>query len=604
MTTQLPDRDKLAIILTYIDASNQEDWVNVTLALGRSYNQDPDVYQLVKNWGESYSERKPVDSQREYHNFFVASKAPGGVTVATVIDMARKRGWVPALDRAQVISQTGRNDFIPPVITIDANIASCTAAPEKNVTENDVIRQFRASLHAVLSFFVFDSTAMEDSSRIAFLTSNKACFSCLPAAERASFEALHRYCTCVSPEVYTTSAFLNWATAQGGNVPDSIDSWERICDPYDHHAVADSMEAGRVFETAVTKARLFNASCMAKDACKQALQLAHDVTDPEESLAKLRGIIARMQAQVTEADGDLEYVTGVEIAEAARENVSNMLIPERRHREFLPTGHQALDAHIYGYARKEVTLMAAHSGVGKTWYAIDAARLAAAAGYRVLFFSTEMTTGAVSSRFGMNINQTSLNQLSASYLHFGTENNPDCQAFFDNTAAFLSRHSNVTLVSPKRGGLSIEQISADMARFAIDGPVDLVIVDYLQNVQNDNPRLVNAPVYQRVLNVMDQLASLAIEHNTCILATAQLNNPNRKQGSDPTPNLYDIADASAVVRSAAAVIDLYQIAIGEDEAGRAIIETRAKITKSRHGSCTSYPLQVKRLVGSRFEFIM
>ena len=605
MNRELPDSGKLAAMLKFIDSSDQQAWVNVTLAAGRSYNQDPAIFEVVRAWAETYSKRTAADRQRERHNFFEASKQPGGVTIGTVFDLAKIGGWTPALDSAVVTAPAAAapvRDFVPPVITIDGGISRCEAAPEKNHSQLAVAAKARAALRAVLAYFVYDSSAFEDTARAAFLVESGELFKQIPALERACFEALSTYCTEVSPKEFSTRAFINWASQLGGVVPDSAQAWEAVCSGTDHKPVSNTTEARAVFGTAAAQARLLRLYFMVQDMASEFLRLSDNISDPDEAMAAARAAIGKLQAAASEADRDLEYATGTAIADAARENVCDAIVPERRHKLFLPTGHLALDAHINGYARKEVTLLAAHSGVGKTWYAVDAARLAAAAGYRVLFFSTEMTTGGVAARFGMNINQTSMNHLSAAYQHFGTENNPDCEAFFQHTAAFMQSFPTVTLVSTKRGGLSIEQIAADMARFSLDGPLDLVIVDYLQNVQTDNPKLANAPVYQKVQYVMDRLSALSVEYDACTLATAQLNNPNRKQGSDPTPNLYDIADATSVVRSAAAVMAIYQIAVGEDESGRAIVETRAKVNKARYGTCTQSPLQVKRLVGSRFEF--
>ena len=74
---------------------------------------------------------------------------------------------------------------------------------------------------------------------------------------------------------------------------------------------------------------------------------------------------------------------------------------------------------------------------------------------------------------------------------------------------------------------------------------------------------------------------------------AQLNNPNRKNSSSAAPNLYDIADSTAVVRDAAAVLMMYR---DENEV------TKLKITKSRYGNLTESDLTITRAQGSRFAF--
>ena len=166
---------------------------------------------------------------------------------------------------------------------------------------------------------------------------------------------------------------------------------------------------------------------------------------------------------------------------------------------------------------------------------------------------------------------------------------------------------NLSIIAGKNGGLSVEQITQEIAVQSQSGPVDLVVVDYLQNLANDSisPR---AQGWERIKDTMERLNQACHVNNCPMLLLAQLNNPNRKaSGAAGEPNIYEVAGASDVVRDAAAVLLLYQVKETDTEQQDEIApigdgtQLRLIVGKSRFGQQTKQPLEITRDAGSRFQ---
>ena len=87
-----PNAQKLAEMLSYIDANNYDNWFKVSLVLGREYPNNPEVLSVLHSWAETASERHSYDFRKEEKNF--NSKAQGSATLRTIIRLARAGGYV------------------------------------------------------------------------------------------------------------------------------------------------------------------------------------------------------------------------------------------------------------------------------------------------------------------------------------------------------------------------------------------------------------------------------------------------------------------------------------------------------------------------------
>ena len=333
-------------------------------------------------------------------------------------------------------------------------------------------------------------------------------------------------------------------------------------------------------------------------------QLARELSDKlmSSSYDAAQNAVAQFAQDTARGSNGIVVQTIDQIVPTACELIPQIIDPRQAGRFYIPTGYGEIDQYIYGYRRGEVTLFAAHSGVGKTWFGVDTARLALSKGLRVLFISTEMDPQSISLRLFCNITgvenprpyQAGHAELTETDRLMIKERIDFYQGKSETVDQFIKSSSGYLEIIGKRfGGISIEEIEQSVAVASVIKPLDLVVVDYLQNVNNDHFGDRNTPNYMRVKNTMERLTHMSNQYHCATLALAQLNNPNRKTSSNAAPNLYDIADATAVVRDAAAVLMMYR-----DESEL----TKLKITKSRYGTLSESDLTITRASGSRFSF--
>ena len=56
-----PSAQKLAEMLSYIDANNYDNWFKVSLVLGREYPNNQEVLNVLHSWAETATDRRTVD---------------------------------------------------------------------------------------------------------------------------------------------------------------------------------------------------------------------------------------------------------------------------------------------------------------------------------------------------------------------------------------------------------------------------------------------------------------------------------------------------------------------------------------------------------------
>lgn len=283
-----------------------------------------------------------------------------------------------------------------------------------------------------------------------------------------------------------------------------------------------------------------------------------------------------------------------EFEAGVRVEVDETVSIDEENSRYLSTGYYLIDEHILGYRRGGVTLFAAHSGVGKTWFAVDSSFLVVTKSKkRVLFVSSEMEPKSIATRYFSVLNNISLSResLKAKKLDGSIE------LAYKNLVVLTNKDVYLRILGNTGQGLSIDDIEAEVLNCSAVKPLDLIVVDYLQNITNDHLRA-DAPTYERNKDTMLRLDLLAKTYNCAVLALVQLNNPNRKQGT-AAPGLYDIAESSYIVQPANAVLMMYKVSEPEQSD---IKELRLAITKSRYGTCTDSPLKVTRSAGGAFAF--
>lgn len=582
MSNSLPAHSELAKILSYLDPSDRDTWVKACLVLGRDYNQDRSVFDIYQNWARGYQGRTAEDERHERHDFFKGSKGDGA-HIGTLIMMAKERGYQPPKPEhdndAQPLAPIVWKQAPGPVLHKLPESASEGAKKLQAVTQ----LCSRTLLRNLLLGCISDADQV---ARSKFLIEHQHQLHFYPEDVRTYFEAMTRFNAVNNKFEY--GDFVEWSNL---NVPG-----------FDEPTMFGLTNAQEVISPALYEEffdKMFKASWQLLSA-----QLARELSDKlmSSSYDAAQNAVAQFAQDTARGSNGIVVQTIDQIVPTACELIPQIIDPRQAGRFYIPTGYGEIDQYIYGYRRGEVTIFAAHSGVGKTWFGVDTARLALTKGLRVLFVSTEMDTRTIALRFYNNVAGVESPRPFKSAQRELTDNEVAMVSerinFYQDKAGGVTMELKgadgfLQIIGKSFGGLSIEEIEQAVAAASVLKPLDLVVVDYLQNVTNDSFGNRNTLNYERVKNVMERLTQMSNQYQCATLALAQLNNPNRKNSSNAAPNLYDIADATAVVRDAAAVLMMYR---DENEI------TKLKVAKSRYGTLTEGDLQLTRTPGSRFSF--
>lgn len=211
----------------------------------------------------------------------------------------------------------------------------------------------------------------------------------------------------------------------------------------------------------------------------------------------------------------------------------------------LTTGLKGLDYAIGGgWRRKRMASLCARSGKGKTTLGLCFARTAILEGARVVYFSTEAGPEELVEKILANDAM-----VNAAKLVNGSITDDEMDRF----AGAVERLHKTHLVIDDRSSRDIDRLEASLRRQKRKAPVDLVIVDYVQQVRDSSTRSAHRP--QEVANVTARLKALAMDLDVPVVVLAQLNRTVDK--GDSFPALGDIADSSAIEKDSDHVLILH-----------------------------------------------
>lgn len=234
----------------------------------------------------------------------------------------------------------------------------------------------------------------------------------------------------------------------------------------------------------------------------------------------------------------------------------------------IPTGFADLDALLGGWHRSDSVVIAARPSMGKTAFVLGSALAAARAGFKVGFFSLEMSRLQIGLRLhGMGA------PLDLHALKTGTLTSQGWWTFAETTQHLAGLPMWINDASD----LSIDRVVSQVRQLQATQGLDLLIVDYLQLLQ-----IPDAALYQRgIAEASRRLKMLAKELNVPVLVLSQLSRACESR-PDRRPILADLRDSGAIEQDADIVIFLYRHEVyvpDTDEKGLAEVLVR----KHRNG---------------------
>lgn len=212
----------------------------------------------------------------------------------------------------------------------------------------------------------------------------------------------------------------------------------------------------------------------------------------------------------------------------------------------VPYGWRALDEALGGMYPGEVTVMAGPPGFGKTTVALSVLRNMVMAKRRVAFFSVEMAGYEIIRSLTAMEAKLYVNNLKAFKL------TPQDWARFVAASGRISQW-NAEIVDEFMP-LSPVQVRRKLRKLGQFKPVEAVIIDGLWLMNADDR---TKERHEEVRKIMDGLSQIARDFSVPILLLHQFNQ-DVKARSTKEPTLYDLAESSAVARTAQNIFGLYR----------------------------------------------
>jgi replicative DNA helicase len=212
----------------------------------------------------------------------------------------------------------------------------------------------------------------------------------------------------------------------------------------------------------------------------------------------------------------------------------------------IETGFRDFDTLTGGLHNSELIILAARPSMGKTALALNVAEYTSLqAGIATLFVSLEMSSVELADRM-----LCSLAEVNGQRLRNGTISNEDRRKLVEK-AAEMSQSPLYVDDTPSR---TITEIAAAARRLKRKSNLGLVVVDYLQLIEPDNPR---DPRQEQVAKIARRLKGLARELCVPVLCLAQLNR-QAEVTRDNRPRLSHLRESGAIEQDADVVMFIHR----------------------------------------------
>jgi replicative DNA helicase len=302
-------------------------------------------------------------------------------------------------------------------------------------------------------------------------------------------------------------------------------------------------------------------------------EIVQEAYDPT---ADTRHLLSRAEERVFSILEERGGATVRTIADVLQESLDRL--DSRMHKEHgcsgVETGFDDFDQLTGGLQKSELVILAARPSMGKTALAMNIAEHAALhVKTPVLFVSLEMAAAELGDRL-----LCSVAQVNGSRLRNGSVTQDERRQLIE-AAGRISESPMFIDDTPSR---TMTEISANARRIKRRGGLGLIVIDYLQLIEPDNPR---DPRQEQVAKVARRLKGLARELKVPVLCLAQLNR-QVESSRDNKPQLSHLRESGAIEQDADVVMfvhrdEYYQT--NEEDRERVRGEADLLIRKQRNG---------------------
>ncbi|WP_437194305.1 replicative DNA helicase [Planctomicrobium sp. SH527] len=311
------------------------------------------------------------------------------------------------------------------------------------------------------------------------------------------------------------------------------------------------------------------------EACERSLTETYQQDEDVEDL------LARTEKRVFGILEQLENVDSIAIDDILNQTFQKIF--ERMDRDDtvsgISSGLHGLDEKTSGFQPTELIILAARPAMGKTALVCNVAMAVAKAAKGVLVFSLEQSKTELAERL-LCIHA----KVSGHKLRKGELDEYEQSTLMDAANELRNWHISID----DTPGRTMSQIAAIARRLKRRGQLDIVIIDYLQLIEAEDPKM---PREQQISSITRRLKFMAKELHIPVIALAQLNR-GLEQREDKRPKLSDLRESGAIEQDADIVMFLHRPEAydAEDRPGEADLI----VAKNRHG-----PIGIVELVWLR-----
>ena len=258
------------------------------------------------------------------------------------------------------------------------------------------------------------------------------------------------------------------------------------------------------------------------------------------------------------------------------------------------TGFYDFDAMTRGLQKRQVIILAARPGAGKSAFALNIALNAAINEKKsVAFFSLEMGAEEIAKRmFGC------VGKIDGDVLKTGKFKNTDWKKW--NEA--MSELQDTKFYIDDSAGLTVSEVRRKCRKLknSEDG-LDLIVIDYLQLLSSSSKYAGQRT--QEVSEISRDIKKLAMELEVPVIALAQLSRSvEQRKGEDSKPKLSDLRESGSIEQDADIVLFLHSDDYGKYD-GNVNRRVELLVAKHRAGSTGSVNLVFKMNTGSFDNFV-
>lgn len=211
------------------------------------------------------------------------------------------------------------------------------------------------------------------------------------------------------------------------------------------------------------------------------------------------------------------------------------------------TGFIDLDDKLAGLQPTDLLILAARPAMGKTAFALNLAQNACLIGGKAVgLFSLEMGRGQLVTRM-----LCCHAQVEAGKVRTGNLDSEDWERLLEASEELRKGRIHID----DTPGVTMSDVRARARRLkAIEPELGLIVIDYLQLMQADDPKM---PRQQQISEISRGLKILAKELNVPVLALSQLNR-GVEQRAEKRPMVSDLRESGAIEQDADIIMFIYR----------------------------------------------